>query len=81
MSHDIRSELRTFITTEILGGRGSSGLSDSDDLLQKGLDSLGILRLTVFLEEQFGVKVPDEAVVPENIRTVDALVRLVESLQ
>lgn len=78
---DIRSELRRFVSTEILGARGAAPLPDSEDLLKNGLDSLAILRLTVFLEDRFGVKVPDEAVVPENVRTIDALVRLVESLR
>jgi acyl carrier protein len=74
-------ELRTFISTELLGAKDASGLSDTDDLLAKGLDSMGILRLTIFIEERFGVAVPDEKVVPENVRTVDALVRLIESLR
>lgn len=78
---DIRAELRKFISTELLGARGGATLSDSDDLLQNGLDSLGILRLTVFIEDNLGVSVPDEAVVPDNVRTIDALVRLVESLR
>jgi acyl carrier protein len=78
---DIRSELRLFISTELLGARNASGLADSDDLLQGGLDSMGILRLMVFIEDRIGVAVPDEAVVPENVRTVDALVRLIESLR
>ena len=78
---DIRSELRKFISSEILGARGGSSLSDSENLLQSGLDSLGILRLTVFIEDKFSVSVPDESVTPENIRSVDALVQLVESLR
>jgi acyl carrier protein len=78
---DIRSELRAFISTELLGAQSGSAVSDSDDLLQRGLDSMGILRLMVFIEDRIGVAVPDEAVVPENVRTVDALVRLIESLR
>ncbi len=75
---DVRSELRRFVSGELLGG---SEVSDSDDLLQNGLDSLSILRLTVFIEDRLGVAVPDEAVVPDNVRSIDALVRFVESVQ
>ncbi len=75
---DVRSELRRFVSGELLGG---SEVSDSDDLLQNGLDSLSILRLSVFIEDRLGVAVPDEAVVPDNVRSIDALVRFVESLQ
>ena len=75
---DVRSELRRFVSGELLGG---SEVSDSDDLLQNGLDSLSILRLTVFIEDRLGVTVPDEAVVPDNVRSIDALVRFVEALR
>ena len=75
---DVRSELRRFVSGELLGG---SKVSDSDDLLRNGLDSLSILRLTVFIEDRLGIAVPDEAVVPDNVRSIDALVRLVESLR
>jgi len=77
---DVRARLRAFLG-ELLGLGKGGGVSDSEDLLSGGLDSMGILRLTVFVEEQFGVRVPDETVVPENVRTLDALVRWVETLR
>jgi len=37
------------------------------------IDSLGILQLVTFIEERFGVQVPDEDVVYENFHSVKAL--------
>jgi acyl carrier protein len=65
--------LRDFIRQELLHGR-SVKLDDELDLLSEGvIDSLGILRMVAFMEERFGVKVPDEDVVFENFQSVRAM--------
>jgi acyl carrier protein len=43
-------------------------------LIESGiLDSLSILKLVLFIEDRFGVKVSPEDVVPENFETVEAI--------
>jgi acyl carrier protein len=37
------------------------------------LDSLGLLRLVVFIQERFGIVVNDVDLVPENFDTVDVI--------
>jgi len=75
---DIKTALTDFIKQEILHGR-SVALDEEQDLLNAGIiDSLGILRLVAFIEEQFGVKVPDEDVVFENFQTIKAMARYVD---
>ena len=74
---DYRSALTEFIRQEILHGRGVS-LDEEQDLLSAGIiDSLGILRMVAFLEEQFGLKVPDEDVVFENFQSIGAMARYI----
>ena len=47
-------------------------------LIESGiLDSLSILRLTIFIEEKLGVKVDADEVVRENFDTIDAICRFV----
>ena len=43
------------------------------------LDSFGVLNLVIWLEQEFGITVDDEDVVPENIDGIACLVRYVES--
>jgi acyl carrier protein len=70
---DYGSKLSDFIKQEILHGR-SAALDEEQDLLNAGIiDSLGILRLVSFIEEQFGVQVPDEDVVFENFQSIRAM--------
>jgi acyl carrier protein len=55
------------------GGAGltKDELQPDDSLLDKGLlDSVGVLKLVVFIEQNFDVAVEDDEVVPENFQTV-----------
>ena len=66
--------LTTFITSELLKGRTIT-LAPSDDLLLSGLvDSLGILRLIGYIEDQLGIEVPPQHVTIEHFGSVEAIV-------
>lgn len=45
------------------------------------IDSLGLLQLVSYLEDEFGIEVEDEELVPDNFGTIAALVRLVDAKQ
>ena len=54
-------------------------LSDDDSLLGSGvIDSLGILDVVTFLEQDFGCTIEDDELPPDNFDTISSLVRLVE---
>ncbi len=56
------------------------GVGRDELWLQSGMiDSLGILDLVHFLEEEFPIKVSDEELLPENFQSLSAVVRFVES--
>jgi acyl carrier protein len=53
-----------------------------DDLLSAGIiDSLGVLQLVAFIEEQFNIQMPDEDVVLENFQSVNSLVTYLDNFQ
>ncbi|MCA1789612.1 MAG: hypothetical protein LC667_07085 [Thioalkalivibrio sp.] len=39
---------------------------------------MGVLELIMFVEERFDVKVPDEDTLPENLDSIDRIVRYVD---
>jgi acyl carrier protein len=56
----------------------SKDLTQDLSLLDSGIvDSLGILDLVGFIEEQFGVEAQDDDLVPENFDSIAALTRFV----
>ncbi len=76
---DTRAEIRNFIIDNFMMGMNPDELSDSDSLLDKGIiDSTGVLELVGFLEENYKFSVEDEELVPENLDSLDNLVRYIE---
>lgn len=74
-----KQALRTFILENYLFTDDQSALSDADSFLEKGvLDSTGIMEVIFFIEEQFGIKVGDEEMIPQNLDSINNLVTFVE---
>jgi len=67
---DVRDQIRQFIRDSFL----VDDFGDEDSFLGTGLiDSLGIVQLVSFVESQYGVKVPDTDLLPENFDSVAKL--------
>ena len=74
-----KAKIKNYILENYLFTDDQSALKDGDSFLQQGIiDSTGILEVVFFLEEEFGVKVEDEEMVPENLDSVNNLVAFVE---
>jgi acyl carrier protein len=71
--------LRQFINENFLFGLQGQTFSDDDSLLEKRIiDSTGVLELIAFLDATFGVKVQDDELLPENLDSINRLVRFIE---
>lgn len=74
----IRQDLRAFINESFLVGDESTTFTDSDSFMRNGIiDSTGVLELTAFLEEKYGVSPEDEEMVPSNLDSIDNLVKYI----
>jgi acyl carrier protein len=72
----IALEVRHFIIENFLFGETADPLRDDDSFLDNGiLDSTGVLQLVAFLEERFQIKVEDEELLPENLDSLENVVR------
>jgi acyl carrier protein len=77
---DIEQELIDYVSTEIAYDRDIS-LGVDDPLLDGALDSTDVLRLIVFVEERYGIRIADDDLVPESFGSVAALAALVRAKQ
>jgi acyl carrier protein len=76
----VRSEIRKFIVDSYLLGDESVKFSDSDSFMRRGIiDSMGILELTGFLEQQYKVSVADNEMLPTNLDSVENLIAFIKS--
>jgi acyl carrier protein len=69
----MKNRLRAFIFGELVYVGDPSAFGDDDDLLEAGLDSMGLMRLVMFAEKEFGVILPDTELEPDNVRSLNAL--------
>ncbi len=77
-SKQINESVRQFILEHFPSARRRP-LADGDALLQSGIiDSLGVLDVVTFLEEEFKVTVDDEDLTPENFQSIGQIAAFVE---
>lgn len=77
----MRETLRNFIVENYLFGR-EDAFTDDDSLLEKGIiDSTGVLELVAFVEEHYKVRVEDSELLPENLDSINRLVRFIAEKQ
>ncbi len=66
--------INDYISAELVQDASALPLGNATSLLETGiLDSLGLLRLVVFMRDQFGITVDDVDLIPENFDSVDAV--------
>jgi len=78
----IEQQVREYIVQNLLFASDNATLSNDDSLLERGIiDSTGVLELIFFLEQQFGIKVHDAELIPENFDSLNNIVRFVQQKQ
>ena len=77
MSDDVRKRLREFVAKNFYLADPDS-FDDKTSFLDRGIiDSTGVLELVTFVENEYGLAVADEDMVPANFDSIDALVAFV----
>ncbi|MCW5569850.1 MAG: acyl carrier protein [Steroidobacteraceae bacterium] len=72
-------QVRQYILENFLFSTDTSLLGLDESFLGRGLiDSTGMLEVILFLEENFGVKVGDNEMVPENLDSVNRIAAFIE---
>ena len=76
---DLGARLREGLFTHLLPLPRDQWPDDDANLFDLGLDSLRVMRMLVFIEQDLGVVLPDSAITPETIGSVRALISLIEA--
>jgi acyl carrier protein len=75
----IAEQLREFVVNNFLFGQ-ANGLREDTSFLDSGIiDSTGVLELIGFLDSQFGIRMEDDEIVPDNLDSLERLTVFVES--
>lgn len=77
---DVRDTVTTFIRENFIAGRIDVAIDPDQSLIESGImDSTGVLELVEYLETTFEIKVADEELVPENLETINNIIRFLAS--
>jgi Acyl carrier protein len=72
------NDLRKFIANNFLFSAEFS-LGDEDSFIEAGiLDSIGVLHVILFLEENYHIKLTDDEIVAENLDSIHNLKKFVD---
>lgn len=77
---NVEERVKSFILENFLFTDDPTALGEEDSFLDKGIiDSTGVMEVILFLEEEFGIKVMDDEIVPENLDSVRNIGKFVVS--
>lgn len=80
MSDSLHDKIKSFVLQNYLFTDDVRALGSDDSLLGRGVvDSTGMLEIIFFIEEQLGVKVADEEMIPQNLDSVNRIAAYVRS--
>ncbi|MFH1843781.1 MAG: acyl carrier protein [bacterium] len=75
---DLREHIRAYIIENFLFGDVTPLTGDTISLLDNGIiDSVGVMELVAYLEQDHELTIEDEELIPENLDSVDNLVQFV----
>lgn len=76
---NVREELEKFILNELAVDQDRQSIEPDEDLIMQGIiDSMGVIKLSTFMEEKFGIKISDMDMVPENFQNIESLTKFVK---
>ncbi len=80
MTSELQKQVRNFILENYLFTDDESALGLDESLLDRGIvDSTGMLEIIMFIEDELGVTVEDEEMIPENLDSVNRIAAFVSS--
>jgi len=76
---EFKAKIKEFIMTEVNPDRNLAELGDDESLVDSEIiDSLGVLKIMAFLDEEFGIDLSAEEIKLENFKNVTSICSLIE---
>jgi acyl carrier protein len=78
----IEEVIRSYIAENILFSNDGYPFADDLSFLEQGvIDSMNVMEIVMFVEEQFDVHVKDEDIIPQNFDSVQSLASFIRRAQ
>lgn len=77
---ELKERIKQFIMTEVNPERNLERLSDDEPLVDSGIiDSLGVLKIMAFLDEEFSIDLSAGQIRLQNFNSIASICTLVEN--
>ena len=74
MATELQKKVKVYILENYLFTSDESALGLDESLLDRGIvDSTGMLEIIMYIEEQFGIAVADDEMLPDNLDSVSRI--------
>jgi acyl carrier protein len=71
---EIKNKLKEFIAENILFSDNGYPYQESDSFLEKGIvDSMNVMEIVAYVENNFGIEVEDMEIVPSNFDSITSI--------
>jgi acyl carrier protein len=75
---ELKHKLKQFIMTEVNPERNLEAIADDEPLIESGIiDSLGVLKILAFLDEECGVDLSADEIKLEKFKDINSICALV----
>jgi acyl carrier protein len=79
---DSKEKIKSYIAQNILFSKNGFEYDDDDSFLEKGIvDSMSVMELIMFIEEDYGLTVDDEEMTTDNFDSINRLANYVQRKQ
>ena len=79
MTDDIAGAIRRFIVEDLLFDDPDAKVDDDTVLVEGLIDSLGLIQLVGFIEDEFSVEIDDSLITSANFRTIGSIEKVVST--
>jgi acyl carrier protein len=78
----VQQRVERFIREQFMVQNGDSRFDRTVDLYENGyVDSIGVVELLAFIQEEFGVEIPEELLLSKEFTIVDGIGRIIVELR
>ena len=79
--NDVQERIERFVRERFSVGEGDPHFDRTADLFERGyVDSVGVVELLAFIDEEFVVEIPERLLMSDDFTTIDGIARIVVQL-
>lgn len=81
MNQELYNIVYQLISTNFEFSQEIKNIQNDDNLMELGLDSIGMVKIVLGIEEMCGITIPDEDLIFDNFSSIEKIVKYIEEIK